>query len=103
MTRPRLRAGIQALAPLHAGPSRRRRVSLSLFILSLFPSLKLRIDILNQMTTHNAILSAERAADWATKLDELTTKFEQLSDSIAAITRASAAPAPEPRTNIMRI
>ena len=62
-------------------------------------------NILNELITHNAIDEADRDADWETTFDELTAKFENLSDSISAIMRLAAAPAPapEPRTNTMRI
>jgi hypothetical protein len=61
--------------------------------------------VLDQLSSHNAILEADRDADWQTTLDDLTDKFDNITDSIITITRPAAAPAlaPEPRTNTIRL
>ena len=64
-----------------------------------------RTHVLNELTAHNAIDLADRETDWQTTLDNLTAKFDDLSNSIITITRLAAAPAlaPEPRTSTMRL
>lgn len=64
-----------------------------------------RTIVLNELSSHNAIDEADRDGDWQTTLDNLTNRFDNLSNSIIAITRPAAAPATatEPRTNGIRL
>ena len=61
--------------------------------------------VLNELSSHNAIDVADRDADWKPTLDDLTNRFDNLSNSIIAVMRPAAAPATttEPRLNGIRL